>query len=492
MFMLFLIYFQAALGLIETWRVRPDYHHGFLIPLISLYIVWLKRDELKTIRIEPAYWTGISVMFLAGTIHLLGAAGGVISLQELSIIIMILGLILIHLGVVYLKILAFPVLYLLFMIPLADVITNPLHWPFQLTTAKMAVAMVQLLGFPAFLDNTYILLPGITLEVARACSGVNYLISILAIGLPMAYILRVDLSRKIILVGSAILIGIIANWVRVLLICVLFFYGVDVIHGPFHIFQALFVAQIGFISLFIGVWLLSRNPQSDSKLKPGLREDIESGDNRRKMRLETHQMSWVLSLGTLIVLGLFILLVKNPEPVFPKSGLETFPLKVGQWEGKRLDPEQFPHRVKEADREMARVYRDPSGREFQFYVAYFDTQEHRKELVSYRTAWLHDGATPLVLKQDGSDTYRINEVQAVRSEQIYRVLSWYQINGEIIHDRLDAKIKTTLGTLLEQRSNGGLIILSERISPGHEEPDYGVEKLELVRNLLEPLKIILP
>jgi exosortase/archaeosortase family protein len=100
-----------------------------------------------------------------------------------------------------------------------------------------------------------------TLEVAEECSGVRYLISIIAIGIPLAYFTQRNWWRKIGLVITSVIIGILSNGVRVafVVLCA-YYYGKNNIQGPFHMFQGLFVSIVGFIFLFISAWLLSKIP----------------------------------------------------------------------------------------------------------------------------------------------------------------------------------------------------------------------------------------
>src|SRR5262249_10646509 len=101
-------------------------------------------------------------------------------------------------------------------------------------------------------------LPQLTLEVAEMCSGIRFMISVLAVGIPLAQLTQRTRWRKVAVVLVAIAVGILANGLRVALIGVLVYHGWEVIKGPFHVLQAMFVAWIGFVALFVGAWLLGR------------------------------------------------------------------------------------------------------------------------------------------------------------------------------------------------------------------------------------------
>jgi len=256
------LYAPAFSALVYTWWARDEYSHGFLIIPISLYLIWLRREKLRHLPLQRSYLAGISVIIIAGVMLVLGDAASLATLQELSLPVMITGLVLFLFGRVHLKTVGLPIAYLLFMMPILDELVNPLYWPFQLLSAEMGTTFLLKLGFPALVEQQYIILPNITLEVARVCSGVRYLFSIIAIGIPLGYITLNHLWSRIALVLSAVIIGVIANWIRVAAIGIWAYYDGNVLHGPFHVFQALFVAQLGFIALFVGAWLLSKLNES--------------------------------------------------------------------------------------------------------------------------------------------------------------------------------------------------------------------------------------
>ena len=126
--------------------------------------------------------------------------------------------------------------------------------------------MLQSLGIPVFRQGTVVSLPNVTFEVARACSGVNYLIAVLALGLPLAYLYVDGVVRRVTLITVAILIAALSNGLRVGLIGILSYLEVgSPLHGPFHILQGLFVAGIGYAALFLGLRFIGRKERQSSR-----------------------------------------------------------------------------------------------------------------------------------------------------------------------------------------------------------------------------------
>ena len=150
-----LILFCAPLAgdLVNLWWNRYGFSHGFLVPLVSLYLAWLQWPRLRQIPIQPAIVPGWLWLVVAAVFLLASEIAGILTTGSLAFILVLAGLVLLLCGYVYLKALAFPLAYLIFMTPVLDGLIEPLVWPFQLLTANMSVSMLQGLGIPVFLEN---------------------------------------------------------------------------------------------------------------------------------------------------------------------------------------------------------------------------------------------------------------------------------------------------------------------------------------------------
>lgn len=251
-------YWRVLSLLVKVWD-RPDYSHGFLVPIIALYFVWTDKKRLKGLPVQPNIPGGIILIVISSFLLAIGNINGVSIIQELSLVLIIPGLVLMNMGTSYLKALFLPLAYLILMVPILDDVIEKIHWPFQLFTAIVSAKLLTIFGVPLFRNAQYIQLPSMTMEVAEACSGIRYLISIIAIAIPLAYFTQKGWQRRSFLIILALLIGIVTNWMRVTLIGIwVYYYGESDIHGPLHIFQGVFVSVVGFILLFIFAWFLSK------------------------------------------------------------------------------------------------------------------------------------------------------------------------------------------------------------------------------------------
>src|SRR4030067_3735382 len=102
--------------LINKWYNNAVYSHGFLIPFISLYLIWIRREKLEQRHYSPNYPLGLTIFSAGLLMNLTGHAGGVLLVQELSLITTIIGIVILILGTGFFKVLSFPIFFLLFML----------------------------------------------------------------------------------------------------------------------------------------------------------------------------------------------------------------------------------------------------------------------------------------------------------------------------------------------------------------------------------------
>lgn len=299
-------FIKAIMALIIAWRNSDIYSYGFLIPFISLYILWVQREKLKLIQPSPCYLSGFPVLLAGIAFFIISNTQTGTSIKGFSLILTIMGIILTLTGRRFLMALWFPISYLLFMVPFWDNFTERLHVPFQNFSAMTGTKLLQLIGIPVFRESIYIELPNITLEVAKVCSGVNNLIAIVAIAVPLAYLTIHGWTRRIMLVIGSTLIAILGNGLRVAMIGGLSYYGISkVLHGPYHVLQAMSISIFGFIALFIGAWLLSRGDAPAVASKPTEKTIIPSRDHSGNFCVEV-RYPFLLAIIVLLAVGSYI------------------------------------------------------------------------------------------------------------------------------------------------------------------------------------------
>jgi len=253
-----LLYFRVAQGLVSDWIRMPGFSHGFLIPLVSLYFVYERRNQLYTL-LPSGNWAGLGLIILGILLLFFGNLATEYFSMRLSILIVLGGIILFLLGKEFYKILLFPLVFLIFMIPIPSIFMDRISFPMQLFASKVATKSLYLIGIPVLREGNIILLANTSLEIAEACSGIRSLISLLTLSVVFAYFSQKETWKRIVLILSTFPIAIIANAARVTGTGILaYHYGDNVAQEFFHGFTGWILFVVAFICLFIVGSLLSR------------------------------------------------------------------------------------------------------------------------------------------------------------------------------------------------------------------------------------------
>lgn len=261
----FFLYSSVLTKLVSDWWEDPNYSHGFVIPLLSAYFVWERREKLSHLEPHPNRW-GISLLLIGLSIFFLGHIGAELFLMRSSMVVVISGLVLYLLGWRHLKALSFPIVFLLFMIPFPAIIFNAIAFPLQLIAAKTSTLCLQLIDVPVLREGNLIVLPRTTLEVTEACSGIRSLMALTALAVVFAYFTQKNVWKRLVLILSAIPIAIIANAFRIWGTGFLaHHYGLKAALGFYHTFAGWLVFVVAFGLLLAEGFIVSRLRFGDVK-----------------------------------------------------------------------------------------------------------------------------------------------------------------------------------------------------------------------------------
>ena len=246
-------YTPTIISLIDgPWKTEQE-GHGPLIIAASLWLAWTARQRIWSapIRSAPvAGWIvllgGLALMFLART-------QGVLAVEVFSLLIVICGCVLLSGGWAKLKALAFPIGFLVFAIPMPDWLIDSATIPLKVLISDAVTNSLYAFGYPVAQNGVMVMIGTYQLLVKDACSGMNSIFVLSAIGVFYAYAFRWDEKvRSALLIIAIIPITVVANFLRVLTLVLLAFYGgVDLIEGSLHEITGLGIFVVAFLMLFL-------------------------------------------------------------------------------------------------------------------------------------------------------------------------------------------------------------------------------------------------
>ena len=211
-----LLYRDTFVLMAGIWTRSETFAHAWLVPPIVLWLAWRKRATLATFTPVPQPWLILPMIGVAA-VWLLGDLAGINALTQLCVTAMLVLSVPAVLGLPVARQLTFPLGFLFFMVPVGDFLLPVM----MEATADFTVAAVAFSGVPVYREGLQFIIPTGAWSVVEACSGVRYLIASFMVGTLFAYLNYRTLWRRWVFVGVAILVPVLANWLRAYMIVML-------------------------------------------------------------------------------------------------------------------------------------------------------------------------------------------------------------------------------------------------------------------------------
>jgi exosortase A len=196
------------------WFNTESYAHGIMVPLISLWLAWRIKDLIAR-NIQPSYWALAAIGGIASALlWFVGEVLQISSFRHFSVALLLISSIGACFGKDLFRALLFPILFLLFAVPFGDFLIEPM----MDQTADAAVLALQWTGIPVYREARSIQIPSGRWAVVEACAGTRYLVASVMLGALYSYLFYRSWKRRLIFMCFAIIVPIVANWLRAYLI----------------------------------------------------------------------------------------------------------------------------------------------------------------------------------------------------------------------------------------------------------------------------------
>jgi exosortase len=214
MIALAIAYQDVAAGLIRQWSTDDNYSHGFVVVPLALWFAWERRHTLLSVPHRPSV-LGLLVIAAGLAMFAVGTLGAELFLSRVSLLVVLAGLVLFLAGWSPLRVLAFPLAFLLLMIPIPAILFNKIAFPLQLLASQAGAAALDLARVPVLREGNVLVLASTKLEVAEACSGIRSLVTLITLAIVLGqFSLRRQWSRVALMI-AAVPVAIAANATRV-------------------------------------------------------------------------------------------------------------------------------------------------------------------------------------------------------------------------------------------------------------------------------------
>lgn len=243
-------YWGVLSDLVKAWSTDDNYSHGFFIVPLAAYFAWERRADFANAPIKPSF-VGLIAIALSLFLFVAGSLGAEFFLSRVSLLGVLGGTVLFLFGWQRLRVVFFPLAFMLLMIPLPAIVFNKIAFPLQLLASNVGEASISSIGIPILREGNVLILANATLEVAEACSGIRSLVSLITLGLVFGYFVDRRFWMRAVLALSAIPVAIVTNGFRVASAgYAAYKMGPAGVEGVFHEFSGWLVFVVAFMLMF--------------------------------------------------------------------------------------------------------------------------------------------------------------------------------------------------------------------------------------------------
>ncbi len=471
------VYYDSLELMVRWWSNREEYSHGFLIPVITAYLIWQRSDRLREIRFQGSWW-GVALAAWGLFLFFLGELSTIYTVIQYGFIFFVAGVTWAYVGTPAFRVVAIPLLLLFFMVPFPNFIYNNLSSQLQLLSSEIGVAVIRLFGISVYLEGNVIDLGSYKLQVVEACNGLRYLFPLMTLGVIVAYFYHAEMWKRILIFVSTIPITILMNSFRIGVIGVMVeYWGQSMAEGFLHDFEgwAIFMACFGI--LFLEMWLLMRLSRDKRPLNQVFGIDPPRPPGGDATWAPRHMPAAGIAVVVLTVAALYpALSIPNRIEVSPtRASFTNLPLKLDDWTGRTSTMEAiYLNALKLSDYSLVN-YANESGSVVNFYSAYYDSQKKGQSAHSPKSClpgggWVIESLETHEL--NGVDVagipLKVNRVLISSGDSRQLVYYWFQQRGRIVTNEYLVKWFVFWDALTKNRTDGALVRLIASPQPGQD------------------------
>jgi exosortase D (VPLPA-CTERM-specific) len=488
------IAFRGALfELVRRWSTQEEYSHGFLVPLVAAWMLWTRRHVLLASFGRPA-WTGVFLILLAMLMHVTGALSKIFIPSQFAFIVALLGITLAVGGFRLFRVAFFPIIFLIFAIPLPYFIAASLSLDLQLISSQLGVFFIRLFQVPVYLEGNLIDLGSYKLQVIDACSGLRYLFPLLSLSFLATYLFDAPIWQRALVLISTIPITLAMNGLRIGIVGVTVDrWGPQMADGALHFLEGWIIFVASAFLLTLEIYLLAR--LSGRRFFDVFRA---AGDTPRSSPAETQEPAGrVPTYAALLLICVTVLaatLISNRSQIIPeRNGFVTFPATIGDWHGHASLLEPQTENSLAMDDYVLSDYGRADGKIVNLYVAYYASQQTGESPHSPLVCIPGAGWSISKLEQTKfGAAHPLNRAIIERNGLKQLVYYWYEERGRTIASEYWSKWYLLSDAITKNRSDGALVRLVTAISPGELERDADSRLLLFMQDLLPRLGSYLP
>lgn len=452
---IFALFWSDWADIVRKWSDDATFNHCFFLVPILIWLVWMRRKEVS--QLSPAGGP-LGLIWLGGATlcWFLGALADVSLFRQAGIVGMLQGAVLTLLGPQVSRGLLFPLFYMLFLVPFGTELTPPL----QRVTAGIIMPLLHVAGVPATVDGLFITVPSGYFRVAEACSGLNFLIAMLALGALIANLCFKTSRARILFMIACVVVPVITNGLRAWgTIMLAENYGIEYAEGSTHIMYGWIVFAIGMAFTIGTAWRWFDRVPEDPAFDPNALPVPKSGSAK-----------WPLSIAVIaipaIALGWIAVSAQAGARALP--GSVALP-EVKGWERSYMEGPQWTPRFDGADHYLLGTYRNAAGQKVDLAIVLYGTQEQGREVAGFGQGAGNEELHWSWVGQENGVLPGYRAERLVGPGKAARI-AWTSmiVNGKPLTNSAQVKVETLKSRIVMGNRSASALVISTIDKPGQD------------------------
>jgi exosortase D (VPLPA-CTERM-specific) len=495
LFVLFVAAYWIPLkGIVAVWWTDEDYQYGFLIPLISAYLLWDKRAIVRKLRARSS-WIVLPVLVFFVLLSLYGILGSSGNISRPAIPILVILFVAFYFGIHVAWKLILPLGFLIFMIPLPSILDRTIGVFLKGVSSKLGGELIRMCGYTVHVSGNIIDLGFTQLQVADACSGLRFLFPLFALGIVYAYFFERVRWKQILCVFATIPIAILTNVFRVGITGILTNkYGPRIAEGFYHGSFGWIIFIVALVFLFLLGRLLWLFPPKGGSLRANVASQPPLKNNSRATGHGSNT-AFLVSICLLLMVGLLTWNTKALPPVQLRDGIESFPVDFADWRGRPqvVDPDIIIRSG--AEEAFSGLYVNTKNCEVSLYLGYRATAFLENE------NFFHSPTVCLPAagwKGKEISTHQIDNVPNFQEITVKKMIMelmgmrqlvyfWFQTKSKATHDKNINRFHLTLHALRKDNTYDLFVRPITPIQPNESIQEAEKRMDQFVRDMMDPL-----
>lgn len=471
-------YWGVLIRLVSILYVDEDYSFGLLLPLVSAYIVYLKWPQIRSTSWQPSWW-GMVVLAIGFGLYITGNMATDLYSPFVSFVVVLAGLLCLLGGWKLVRLMWFPLVLLFLMIPLPNFIFRQLTLPLQLVSSRLATEILNLLGVVALRQGNVIDLGVRQLQVVSACSGLRYILALLALGIIYCYFYQRRPWKAAILIIAVIPAAIIANALRVAAMGI--FPAIQ--EGFWHGFSGWLIFVFCFAFLALLSWILNYLWPPSPELPTQAPAEEE---NKLVEPVRPSYCPYLIGALVLVMLaGPLARGLANVPPVPLKQSFDNFPVQLGPWQGYGVYIDPAMVKATAASSYVNMDFVSPKNGPVSLWIAYYENQKTEGSVHSPFSCLTGSGWSVVESGlKDVAPGLPVRYMVMDQGSARYLVYYWFLQRGRWMTSEYLNKIYLSYDGIINRRADGALIRL---ITPAGENVQAAQERLTAFAQVLVPI-----